>query len=441
MQRAGLAVAQLTMAIAPHAKSVWIACGPGNNGGDGLVAARYLKQWGKSPIVTLLHPMAFLPVDASDAFESAQWEGVRFETEAPVHFDVCIDAIFGIGRLRPFSERCQNWIARINQGNAPVISVDIPSGLDADTGTVTVPHVKAVATLSLLTLKPGLFTAFGRDACGDIWFNDLDAPNSLAACAELNFMEPPLPRPHSAHKGSFGDVAIVGGDTGMTGAALLAGGAALHAGAGRVYVALLGPTIVRADSMQPELMQRDVDSLDVQNQIVVAGCGGGTAIAHHLEHLIRNAKQLVLDADALNTIAASEQLHALIRARSSGTTVMTPHPLEAARLLGVGTADIQADRLTSAQRIAQHFQCAVVLKGSGSVIAAPEQTSRINPTGNARLASAGTGDVLAGMVGARMATGEQAFHAACHAVFQHGKLADCWPPNQRLTASALIAAL
>jgi ADP-dependent NAD(P)H-hydrate dehydratase / NAD(P)H-hydrate epimerase len=441
MEQAGLAVAQLTMAIAPHAKSVWIACGPGNNGGDGLIAALYLKQWGKSPIVTLLNPMSPLPADASAALEKARRGGVQFETEEPVQFDVCVDALFGIGRLHPFNDRCKNWIARINQGNAPVISVDIPSGLDADTGAAAMSHVQASVTLSLLTLKPGLFTALGRDACGDIWFNDLGVPNSMVACAELNTMEPQLPRPHNTHKGTFGDVAIVGGDTGMTGAALLAGSAALRAGAGRVYVALLGSTIFQADPTQPELMLRDVHGLDVKKQSIVAGCGGGAAIAHHLEHLIRNAMQLVLDADALNSIATSVHLQSLIRERSGGTTAMTPHPLEAARLLGVSAADIQADRLTAAQRIAQHFQCAVVLKGSGSVIAAPEQTSRINPTGNARLASAGTGDVLAGMVGARMAAGEQAFHAACHAVFQHGKLADCWPPNRRLTAGALIAEL
>lgn len=441
MERAGLAVARLAIAIAPHAKSFWIACGPGNNGGDGLVAARYLKQWGKSPIVTLLNPMASSPADANTALENARLGGVQFDSEAPNQFDVFIDAIFGIGHLRPFNDRCRQWIEQANLCNKPVLSVDLPSGLNADTGSAAALCIKAWATLSLLTLKPGLFTADGRDACGDIWFNNLNVPNATVACAKLNSMEPPTPRPHKSHKGTFGDVAIVGGDDGMTGAALLAGGAALHAGAGRVYVALLDSTNFSMTPTQPELMLRDVRHLDVQSQTIVAGCGGGAAIALHLEHLVRNAKRLVLDADALNSISKSTHLQALIRERASGTTAMTPHPLEAARLLGVSTTDIQANRLTSAHRIAQHFQCTVVLKGSGTIIAAPEQTPHINPSGNAHLASAGTGDVLAGMVGARMAAGEHAFHAACQAVFHHGRLADRWHPSRRLTASALLAEL
>lgn len=441
MDRAGLAVARLAIAIAPHAKSIWVACGPGNNGGDGLVAARYLKQWGKSPVVTLLSSEVTFPADASAALEKARQEGVQFESEAPEQFDVCIDAIFGIGRLRPFDDRCRQWIEHINLNNRPVVSVDLPTGLNADTGNTAALCVKASATLSLLTLKPGLFTASGRDACGDIWFNDLDLPNTMAASAQLNSVAPSSPRPHTSHKGTYGDVAIVGGNTGMTGAALLAGGAALHAGAGRVYVALLGGGEYPMDPTQPELMLRDVHDLDMQNQTIVAGCGGGAAIAPHLEHFVRSAKRLVLDADALNTVATSAHLQTLIQARAKDTTVMTPHPLEAARLLDSCTADIQADRLASAHRIAQRFQCTVVLKGSGTIIAAPEQTPRINPTGNARLASAGTGDVLAGMVGARMAAGEQAFDAACRAVFHHGKLADDWSPHRRLTASALLAAL
>ena len=227
----------------------------------------------------------------------------------------------------------------------------------------------------------------------------------------------------------------------MYGAALLAAGAALHAGAGRVYVALLGEAVFQVDPMQPELMMRGVHDLNIQDQTIVAGCGGGTAISHHLDHLILNAKCLVLDADALNCIATSVHLQTLLQKRKSGTTVMTPHPLEAGRLMAVSTADIQADRLTSAHRMAQRFQCTVVLKGSGSIVAAPEQTPRINPTGNAHLASAGTGDVLAGMIGAHMAAGESSFRAACRAVFDHGKLANSWPSNQGLTASTLLAKL
>jgi len=169
---------------------------------------------------------------------------------------------------------------------------------------------------------------------------------------------------------------------------------------------------------------------------LVAGCGGGQAIREFLPQMLREARQLVLDADALNRTAEDPVLQQLVAQRPSGSTVMTPHPLEAARLLGCGSAHIQADRLAAAQALAQRFQCVVVLKGSGSIIATPGHIPHLNPTGNARLASAGTGDVLAGLIGARLASGQTALHAACDSVYQHGLAADHWP-GPVLNASAL----
>jgi hydroxyethylthiazole kinase-like uncharacterized protein yjeF len=169
---------------------------------------------------------------------------------------------------------------------------------------------------------------------------------------------------------------------------------------------------------------------------LVAGCGGGLAMADHLPALLRKARRLVLDADALNRIAESPDLQASLRRRPGASTVLTPHPLEAARLLSVPVAGIQADRLGAAQAMAERFQCVVVLKGSGSIIAAPGQTARINPTGNARLATAGTGDVLAGLLGACLANGMPALDAACAAVYRHGLAADLWHGTV-LSASAL----
>jgi ADP-dependent NAD(P)H-hydrate dehydratase / NAD(P)H-hydrate epimerase len=264
---------------------------------------------------------------------------------------------------------------------------------------------------------------------------------------------------HASHKGSFGDVAVIGGESTprshMSGAALLAARAALHAGAGRVFVALLGTPAespLSVDLMQPELMFRGVDALDLKRQVVVCGCGGGEAVKTVLAKVLSTATRAVLDADALNAISGDVQLQTLLKARHSRgySTVLTPHPLEAARLLGSNAAKVQASRLASARELADRFQCIVVLKGSGSVVAAPGQVLAVNCTGNALLATPGTGDVLAGMVGACLANGVQggdeapqkAFDAACSAVFNHGQIADQWAQNklgQALTASLLAA--
>lgn len=311
--------------------------------------------------------------------------------------------------------------------------------------------------MSLLRLKPGLFTASGRDSAGEVWFDDLgvsqaDITPAVQPCAWLlgaDRTHPPL-RTQSAqasHKGSFGDVAVVGGESTaashMSGAALLAARAALYAGAGRVFVALLGDAPgLSVDTEQPELMFRAPGALDMAHQVIVCGCGGGEAVKSVLGNVLSTARQAVLDADALNAIALDAQLQAQLKARKSRgySTVLTPHPLEAARLTGMTATAIQADRLSAARQLAERFQCVVVLKGSGTVIACPDQLPMVNSSGNALLATAGTGDVLAGMVGAFLASGMDDFQAACSAVFVHGHRADSWAsslPRQALTASAL----
>ena len=246
-------------------------------------------------------------------------------------------------------------------------------------------------------------------------------------------------RAHASHKGSYGDVAVIGGASGMTGAALLAASAALHHGAGRVFVGLLDGPSLSVDPGQPELMFRSLDALDPAQLTVVCGCGGGHAIAAPLSKLLSTAPRLVIDADAINSIASDTQLEKLLQARQhrGRQTVLTPHPLEAARLMGSSAAAIQSDRLSAAEQLAKRVGCTVGRKGSGTVIAAPGQLTAINPTGNARLATAGTGDVLAGMIGARLANGQEAYQAACEAVWLHGHAADIWPADQALTANAL----
>ena len=478
MRRAGLATARLALAISPHARTVWIACGPGNNGGDGLEAALHLAHWGLNPVVTLLGDAAQLPPDAAASLVRARAAGVAFANAPPTPgaADLAIDALLGIGATRAPSGRMADWLMRLRAGPAPLLAVDVPSGLDADTGTLHAPVTSssiasgtdsAVAsgqfdsitmaparhTLTLLTCKPGLFMAHGRDACGTLWFDDLgiadlDAPDTPpAAC--VNAPPPPAPRPHASHKGSFGDVAVIGGETddargsAMAGAALLAASGALHGGAGRVYVGLLGERGPAFDLTQPELMFRRPDALLLGALTLVCGCGGGDAVRGVLPAVLARAPRVVLDADALNAIAHDAALQAALAARAARgqVSVLTPHPLEAARLLASDVARVQADRLATARALAERYRCTVVLKGSGSIVAAPGQLPRINASGNARLATPGSGDVLAGLVGALLAAGQAPFDAACTAVHRHGAVADQWPAGSTLIASTLARQL
>lgn len=448
MQRAGLAVAHLALAVAPHARTVWLACGPGNNGGDGLEAAAHLQQRGRRAVVTWLGNESGAPDDARASLARARQAGVTFADAPPAGMtpnDLCIDALLGIGGRRCADGPIAARIAELNASPAPVLAIDLPTGLDAVTGAADALHVQARWTLSLLTLKPGHFTASGRDAAGKVWLDTLDVDTTgVPPCAYLGAAPSPAQRPHASHKGSYGDVAVIGGAPGMAGAALLAARAALHGGAGRIYVGLLDGTAPSHDLLQPELMLRAWDTLDLGTMTVVCGCGGGEAIRAALPAVLSRAARLTLDADALNAVSTDASLQALLRSRAqrhAHTTVITPHPLEAARLLGCDTATIQADRLRAARLLAEQFGTTVILKGSGSIVDAPGVTPVINPTGNARLATAGTGDVLAGLVGALQAGGLQAFEAATAGAWRHGMAADEWPAETPLTAASLAARL
>lgn len=447
MQRAGLAVARLAMAVAPHARTIWIACGPGNNGGDGFEAAAQLQHRGFLPIVTFAGDESRLPPDAKASLQRARDAGVIFSPKPPAVYGLAIDALLGIGATRPVENAMAEWLRQMHATTQPVLSVDVPSGLNADTGVSSIaPHSGAASSrfcITFLTLKPGLFTAQGRDAAGTVWFDDLGGGGGIAEqpAARLAGRPTAPPRSHASHKGSYGDVAVIGGAPGMAGAALLAGSAALHAGAGRVFVGLLDPSAAPVDLAQPELMLRDADALDLSGMTAVCGCGGGADVRAVLPRVLATAAALVLDADALNAIAGDSALQAQLasRSRRGKPTVITPHPLEAARLLDCTAADIQADRLAAARELASRYGAVAVLKGSGTVIAGDSGAPPvINPTGNAALATAGTGDVLAGMIGAALASKQSPFEAAQSAVWRHGHIADTWPTDaSRLTAGAL----
>jgi hydroxyethylthiazole kinase-like uncharacterized protein yjeF len=457
MQRAGAAVARLAMAVAPHARRVWVAAGPGNNGGDGLDAAIRLRAAGRDVRVSLVIDAPRRPADAQDALDRARAAGVPIGTAGEDWFatlgpdDLAIDALLGIGASRPIEGPVEAAVRRFNALPCTRLAIDLPSGLDADTGAAAL-CVHAHHTISLITLKPGLFTAQGRDAAGRVWLAPLEVDaTSQAPTARLIGSDAisVATRRHASHKGSYGDLAVVGGAAGMTGAALLAARAALRAGAGRVFVALLDGGSMAVDTAHPELMFRprwlDAGDTSLTACTVVAGCGGGEAIRTALPRLLTRAPRLVLDADALNAIANDTSLQALLeaRARRGAATVLTPHPLEAARLLGTDSASVQRDRLGAARALASRWQCIVVLKGSGSVLATAEGELSINGTGSAALASAGTGDVLAGWIGgawAEAGDGADPSRIAAASVALHGLAAEAVAAGP-IAASALIEAI
>lgn len=442
MRRAGSAVARLALALAPHARLMRIVAGVGNNGGDGLEAALELQRLGK--VVEVLRVGEPATDDARDALQRARAAGVTIDPPQPQPLaaqDLAIDALLGIGASRPPDGPLAAAIEALNGLPCPVLAIDLPSGLQPDTGQpLGRACVRARHTLTLLTLKPGLFTGQGRDLAGTVWLDTLDGPLDTAGASAWLYAgaDAPAARRHTQHKGSFGDVAVVGGAPGMAGAALLAGRAAHAAGAGRVFVQLLDDAAAGHDPVRPELMLRPEwtqrqEPAALAAATVVAGCGGGDAVRGALPRLLAHAARLVLDADALNAIAADEPLQTLLRARArrAAATVLTPHPLEAARLLGLSSgAAVQADRLAAARALAERLQCIVLLKGSGSVLAAPGRAPSLNASGNAALASAGTGDVLAGWIGGLWAQRdeadviERAWRAAAHAAWLHGVAAD-----------------
>lgn len=478
MHRAGHAVFRLSAALHPYAQQVWVACGPGNNGGDGLVAAAYWQEHlrasgGRVTVSWLGHPQRCSP-DTQQALAMAQAAGVTVQPQAPAAFDLAIDALWGLGLQRPPEGPGAQWIQTLQTCSQPVVCVDVPSGLQADTGLwlaqAPVTPKGQRHTLSLLTLKPGLWTGQGRACSGSIWLDDLCTWPEQAGITPTAWLQGPQDsttraQQHLGHKGVHGDVWVLGGQwpqgkaAGMVGAAWLAARAALRAGAGRVYVRTLdSPAQAQGhqeaasfalDPLYPEIMHRPAlppgqDPLAAQ-ATVVCGCGGGQHVATWLPSLIRLAPNLVMDADALNALAADRALlHTLQQRHHRGlSTVLTPHPLEAARLLGLTVAEVQHHRLQAAQTLADQTASVVVLKGSGTVVAAPGLAPIINPTGNDLLGTAGSGDVLAGMLGAALAPQRgldtKSVQQWCAStVFAHGLKANLWPHPHPMVASDLL---
>ena len=411
MQRAGAAAAELAAKlIGDKARDILVLAGPGNNGGDALIAAELLAQrFFRVSVVKRPEELA----------ESKNW-------------GLVIDGLFGIGLTRPVAGDYAKLAEYANQQRCPVLALDVPSGIQSDTGRVLGAAVRATHTITFIALKPGLLTLDGPDHCGEISVANLDLDVKALVAPSAWVTEPGLfisilkKRPLNFHKGLAGSLGILGGAPGMTGAALLAGRAALKLGAGRVYAGLLEEHSIKVDMAAPELMLRHADDvLGVDLDAIVAGPGLGASerAATLVGAALASEIPCVLDADALNLIAEDDDLGDAC-ARRTAETLLTPHPAEAARLLETSVAEVQADRLAAAQRLARSFNAHVVLKGNGSVVVARDGHWFINTSGNPGMASAGMGDVLAGILGALLAqryTGETALVLGVHL---HGAAAD-----------------
>jgi hydroxyethylthiazole kinase-like uncharacterized protein yjeF len=408
MERAGKAAAEFAATLVQEdKKDILVLAGPGNNGGDARIAAARLEEM-FFRVSVASHPSE-LPLEKS--------------------WGLVIDGLFGIGLARDISGDYAQLVDYANRQRCPVLALDVPSGIQSDTGQMLGCAVRATHTLTFIGLKPGLLTLDGPDHCGAVRVASLDVdfsstkPNAWVADRAL-FQSALKPRPRNFHKGNAGSLGVVGGARGMTGAALLAGRAALKLGAGRTYVGLLEHLAV--DPAAPELMLRHVDDVLGQDlDAVVAGPGLGRTehAATLVGAVLASDWPCVLDADALNLIAEDKNLRNACERRSADT-LMTPHPAEAARLLKLSIVEIQNDRIAAARALAERYHAHAVLKGNGSVIVARDGHLFINTTGNPGMASAGMGDVLSGILGALLAqrlSGESALVLGVHL---HGAAAD-----------------
>jgi NAD(P)H-hydrate epimerase len=437
MARAGQAAFELLLRSWPLTRTLVVVCGGGNNAGDGYVVARLGKEKDLKVRVAEVGDPARLRGDAQQARLAMQAAGVRPAPYSPRVLDgaeVIVDAVFGTGLDRAVEGRWASAIAGLNAAPAPILALDIPSGLNADTGRVMGEAVRAAATVSFIGLKQGLFTGDGPEHCGRIHFHDLAVPESIyqrhppdARLDRLEHFETTLgARPRNAHKGRFGHLLIIGGDSGYLGAARLAGAAALRSGAGLVSVASRAAHAHVINAGHPEIMAHGVESaselepLLARASVIAVGPGLGQSpwAEQLLESALEAGKPLVVDADGLNVLAQNKD------ARLPAESVITPHPGEAGRLLDSSAAAVEADRFAALSSLVEGYGCACVLKGAGTLTAAPQGEVHVCADGNPGMASGGMGDVLTGVVGALMAQGLGAETAARAGVCLHARAGD-----------------
>ena len=412
MCRAGAAALAVVRQHWPSARTLAIVCGAGNNAGDGLVVARLASVAGFVVRVLALVPSGRWQGDAGRAAADCAAAGVRVEPFAAAGLadaDVIVDGVLGIGIDRPVAGIFLAAIEAMNAARRPILSLDVPSGLDADSGVPRDVAAHAAVTLTFIGLKPGLFLGSAVDYVGTLVLADLGLPATLAAGMRPQLMrlrtadlEGVLPRrARSAHKGSNGRLLLVGGGPGMAGAIRLAAEAALRVGAGLVYVATHPDSMLAVQSGRPEIICRgvasigDLDDLLPMADAAVLGPGlGRTPWARALhERLLATELPLVVDADALNLLAVTPVARA--------HWALTPHPGEAARLLGAAVPAVQQDRTRSVRELARRYGAVAVLKGANTLIATPDADDppRVCDRGNPGMATGGMGDVLAGVIG------------------------------------------
>lgn len=467
MTRAAEAVAEETAALARSLaprRPIVALVGPGNNGGDALLAAMRLREHGFAARAVALPTANPAPGDASEV--RARADAASFPVEpvsalreslaqaragVAAHVDgepppIVIDGLFGIGLHRALDGDAAWLCGAIRERGWPVVAVDVPSGIDAERGSPVggrdAAAMRARATVTMIADKPGLHTGAALDRVGTVTVAALgiDAALREAALAGIapgdagrlfgddDARQARMPaRERDSNKGDYGSVLCFGGAPGMRGAALLAARGAQAMGAGKVFVGT--PVGEIFDPGQPQLMTAAADTRFAQFAAVAIGCGLGdspAAIAS-LSRAIAEARALVVDADALNGVAADPALALALRERSRVVRcIVTPHPLEAARLLGADVATVQSDRRAAALSMARALGAVVVLKGAGTVVATPDGSWTIVASGTPALASAGTGDVLAGMAASLLARGLPAERAACLAAWLHGRAAERW---------------
>jgi len=456
MEKAGAVAAELAGTLASESgRPVLILVGPGNNGGDALVAARRLTEQGFRVIVVSRADPTRLPPDAAHAWAAWRESGGSILSDIPsaLRLSLVIDGLFGVGLQRDVTGDEARWIAQANALACTKLALDVPSGLDSDSGRIRGCALRADHTLTFFGLKPGLLTADGPDHVGELHLDTLgveaaampETPGIALTQREGRHCLPA--RAQNSHKGLYGHVGIIGGASGMVGACLIAGRAALQQGAGSVTLGTLDERIV-VDYGEPRLMFATPESLVEAHLSVVdanssalqpqpalfalqgacgwsvlaigPGLGQGTRAHALLKAALAAACPLVLDADALNLLAIDPELSSQA-ARRSHPTLLTPHPGEAARLLGVTATEIQANRIESARNLSSQYHAHIALKGAGTVIAHPGGRYAINTSGGPWLAQAGSGDCLTGMLAALLGQGMAGGDALEAAVWLHGQ--------------------
>ncbi len=454
MTRAGAASLQVARQHFPDAQRWQVVCGAGNNAGDGYVVARLAANEGLVVSVLSLVDPASLTGDAAIACQDFEAEGgtvMPWAGELDGDAELLIDGILGSGLEREVGDRFAEAVTAINAHAAKVLALDIPTGIHGDTGKQLGCAVKADLTVTFVGLKSGLFLDDAPDFCGELVYDGLEIPEDcrtglvpVMRRIETDLLRNLLPpRPRAAHKGDFGHVLVIGGGKGMPGAARLCGEAALRAGAGRVSIATDPAHAAMLTATRPELMAHaienpaDLEPLLSRTDVIAFGPGlGRSDWARSLfEVAVADSRPAVWDADGLNWLAE--------RPNEADVRVITPHPGEAGSLLGMASADIQADRVAAVEALQQRYGGVAVLKGAGSLVATGDGVPWICTAGNPGMAAAGMGDVLTGIIAALLAQGLSAEQAALAGVLSHARAGDVAARSgeRGLIASDLIATL